>query len=556
MINIIVQLSKYIMIALMAAYTFSCFSIFAGNYEDEERRVLIRQDVLIFMMQFIAFAVMYLTTDDMRILFIYAALMIVLLGVILLYSLIYPNVSKLVVNNMCMLITVGMIMITRLSADNKTPYGSSIRQLVFVVLGVAFGLVVPILIRKLTFLDKWTWIYAGIGGAALLAVALFAPKSGGAQLGFKILGFNIQPSEFVKFTTALALARYMSSYSFDIRNLKHLLHVAILLGLPVLIVMLQNDTGSALVFGSFLFMLYREGFNGWVYIALIMIISLFIFSFLLEPTALLIVLILVCVVGEGMTNGNWRSKAIYLAGLALGSTLIYTVCQLLLSIDISWYLSILIATTLSIGVVILYAYRYKINNILTFILLFFGSLGFTYTVDYVFNNVLQIHQQKRILDLLGLESDLSHWGYNVNQSKIAIGSGGFSGKGFLEGTQTKFNFVPEQSTDFIFCTVGEEWGFIGSAIVIILFVILILRLIRMGERQQEPFGRIYCYCVASVFLFHITINIGMTIGIMPVIGIPLPFFSYGGSSLIAFTILLFVAIKLDASKHNELPFVN
>lgn len=386
----------------------------------------------------------------------------------------------------------------------------------------------------------------------LIGVLLFGKEVNGAKSWL----FGIQPSEFVKFTTALALARYMSSYSFDIRNLKHLLHVAILLGLPVLIVMLQNDTGSALVFGSFLFMLYREGFNGWVYIALIMIISLFIFSFLLEPTALLIVLIMVCVVGEGMTNGNWRSKAIYLAGLALGSTLIYTVCQLLLSIDISWYLSILIAATLSIGVVILYAYRYKINNILTFILLFFGSLGFTYTVDYVFNNVLQIHQQKRILDLLGLESDLSHWGYNVNQSKIAIGSGGFSGKGFLEGTQTKFNFVPEQSTDFIFCTVGEEWGFIGSAIVIILFVILILRLIRMGERQQEPFGRIYCYCVASVFLFHITINIGMTIGIMPVIGIPLPFFSYGGSSLIAFTILLFVAIKLDASKHNELPFVN
>lgn len=386
----------------------------------------------------------------------------------------------------------------------------------------------------------------------LIGVLLFGKEVHGAKSWL----FGIQPSEFVKFTVALALARYMSSYSFDIHNLKHLLHVGILLGLPILIVMLQNDTGSALVFGSFLFMLYREGFNGWVYIALIMIISLFIFSFLLEPTALLIVLILVCVIGEGMTNGNWRSKAIYLAGLALGSTLIYAFCQLLLSIDITWYLSILIAATLSIGVVIIYAYRYKINNIFTFILLFFGSLGFTYTVDYVFNNVLQIHQQKRILDLLGLESDLSHWGYNVNQSKIAIGSGGFSGKGFLEGTQTKFNFVPEQSTDFIFCTVGEEWGFIGSAIVIILFVILILRLIRMGERQQEPFGRIYCYCVASVFLFHVTINIGMTIGIMPVIGIPLPFFSYGGSSLFAFTILLFVAIKLDASKHNTLPFVN
>ena len=183
-------------------------------------------------------------------------------------------------------------------------------------------------------------------------------------------------------------------------------------------------------------------------------------------------------------------------------------------------------------------------------MLFFGSVVFTRTIDYVFHNVMQIHQQKRILDLLGLESDLKHWGYNVNQSKIAIGSGGFSGKGFLEGTQTKFNFVPEQSTDFIFCTVGEEWGFLGSLTVVVLFAILILRLIRMGERQMEPFGRIYCYCVASIFLFHVAVNIGMTIGIMPVIGIPLPFFSYGGSSLIAFTVLLFVAVRLDAAKRE------
>ena len=211
----------------------------------------------------------------------------------------------------------------------------------------------------------------------------------------------------------------------------------------------------------------------------------------------------------------------------------------------------MIAAVLSVGAVVAYAYRYKIHNILTFTLLFFGSLGFTYTIDYAFQH-LQIHQQKRILDLLGLESDLKGWGYNVNQSKIAIGSGGFSGKGFLEGTQTKFNFVPEQSTDFIFCTVGEEWGFLGSAVIVVLFTVLILRIIRMGERQMEPFGRIYCYCVASIFLFHVAVNIGMTIGIMPVIGIPLPFFSYGGSSLIAFTILLFVAIKLDASKHELL----
>lgn len=385
----------------------------------------------------------------------------------------------------------------------------------------------------------------------LVGVLLFGKEVNGAKAWIMLGPVAIQPTEFAKFTTALALARYMSSYTFDIRKPGDLLRAGMIVGLPVLIVILQNDTGSALVYGSFLFMFYREGFNGWVYVALIMIISLFVFSFLLEPVTLLIVLILVCAIGEGVSNGNWKSKVIYLAGLALGSILLYLLFNAVLRIGMSWHTAILIAAVLSVGAVVAYAYRYKIHNILTFTLLFFGSLGFTYTIDYAFQH-LQIHQQKRILDLLGLESDLKGWGYNVNQSKIAIGSGGFSGKGFLEGTQTKFNFVPEQSTDFIFCTVGEEWGFLGSAVIVVLFTVLILRIIRMGERQMEPFGRIYCYCVASIFLFHVAINIGMTIGIMPVIGIPLPFFSYGGSSLIAFTILLFVAIKLDASKHELL----
>ena len=188
------------------------------------------------------------------------------------------------------------------------------------------------------------------------------------------------------------------------------------------------------------------------------------------------------------------------------------------------------------------------RNVLIFVLIYFGSLAFTYSIDYAFDNILQTHQQKRILDLLGLESDLKGWGYNVNQSKIAIGSGGFSGKGFLEGTQTKFNFVPEQSTDFIFCTVGEEWGFLGSALVIVLFGILILRLGRRGERQMEPFGRIYCYCVASIFFFHVLVNIGMTIGLMPVIGIPLPFFSYGGTAII--TLLCEMGVLLNISRHS------
>ena len=198
MVNIIIQLSKYVIIILMAAYTISCFSIFTRNYEDEEKRVLIRQDVLMFLLQFAAFGTMYLATKDIRILFLYAVLTVILLAVILLYNLIYPNVSRLVVNNMCMLITVGMIMITRLSADNPSPYGTAVRQLVFVALGITFGLVVPVLIRKMKFLDQWTYIYAAVGGAALLAVALFAQISGGAKLGFEIAGINIQPSEFVK----------------------------------------------------------------------------------------------------------------------------------------------------------------------------------------------------------------------------------------------------------------------------------------------------------------------------------------------------------------------
>lgn len=416
-------------------------------------------------------------------------------------------------------------------------------------IGASAFIAVSILLIDAKYYHMLAYPLYWIAVLVLVGVLFLGKEVNGARSWIVMGPVAIQPTEFVKFTTALALARYMSSYTFDIRKMHDLLRIGLLLGIPVLIVMLQNDTGSALVYGSFLFMLYREGFNGWVYIALLMTVSLFVFSFLLDPVMLLIVLIVVCVAGEGIINGDWRSKIIYLAGLALGSILLYAAFNLS-GIDMGWHSAILIAVVLSMGAVVLYAYRRKLRNIATFILLFFGSLGFTYTIDYAFDHLLQTHQQKRILDLLGIESDLKGWGYNVNQSKIAIGSGGFSGKGFLEGTQTKFNFVPEQSTDFIFCTVGEEWGFLGSALVVILFAVLILRLIRMGERQMEPFGRIYCYCVASIFLFHVAVNIGMTIGIMPVIGIPLPFFSYGGSSLIAFTVLLFVAIRLDAAKRE------
>lgn len=253
MVNIIIQLSKYIIIILMAVYTFSCFSIFTRNYEDEEKRVLIRQDILLFILQFTAFGTMYLATEDMRILFLYAALAIVSLAVILLYSLIYPNVSRLVVNNMCMLITVGMIMITRLSSDNDSPYGTAIRQLVFVILGIMFGLIVPVLIRKLTFLDKWTYIYAAVGGAALLAVALFAQISGGAKLGFEIMGINIQPSEFVKILFVFYVAASLNKS----REFKNIVITTAVAAAHVLILVVSTDLGAALIFFVvYLVMLY------------------------------------------------------------------------------------------------------------------------------------------------------------------------------------------------------------------------------------------------------------------------------------------------------------
>jgi rod shape determining protein RodA len=226
--------------------------------------------------------------------------------------------------------------------------------------------------------------------------------------------------------------------------------------------------------------------------------------------------------------------------------------KLIINWEISYYYLIVIALAIS-GILFFYfGYKKKIREGIFLYMILTGAIAFSFSVDYVFNNVLEPHHQKRINILLGLESDPYGGGYNVNQSKIAIGSGGFSGKGFLNGTQTKFKFVPEQSTDFIFCTVGEEWGFIGTFTVVLLFVVLLIRLIILSERQKSPFSRIYGYAVFSILFFHIGVNIGMTIGLLPVIGIPLPFFSYGGSSLWAFTILLFIFLRLDASRTEYL----
>lgn len=417
-------------------------------------------------------------------------------------------------------------------------------------IGISFFLAVSILLidGKYWHMLAYPFYFAMLG--VMLFVLLFGQEVNGARAWLVFGPVKIQPAEFMKFVTALALARYMSAYNFNLRSGKALYYIGLIIGLPVLLILAQNDTGSALVFAAFFLMLYREGFGSALYVVALMLVFLFILSFLLEPLPILFIVLLLCLAAQGLVNRNWRDTVRYLALVLLLGIAVFGVLTLA-GADIGFYRAMLAGVALSVPWLVRYAVRRHLPNLWRFAALFAGAILFTGVVDYAFNHVLQLHQQKRILDLLGIENDPHGWSYNVIQSKIAIGSGGFFGKGFLGGTQTRFSFVPEQSTDFIFCTVGEEWGFVGSLGVVVLFFLLILRLMRMGERQKEPFGRIYCYSVAAIFFMHFAINIGMTVGLFPVVGIPLPFFSYGGSSLIAFTLLLFVAVRLDASQYDE-----
>ena len=419
------------------------------------------------------------------------------------------------------------------------------KQLVWV--GVAFVTAVVVLLLDDRFYHMLAYP-AYIAGLLLLAAALVAGKEvNGAKAWFEFGSFRVQPVEFVKIATALARARVMSEYHLSISRAGDLMKVGLVICLPLAIIVLQNDTGSGIVLGSFLFVLYREGLNKWLCIPVLLIAALFIFSFLLSPMTLLVVLILVCTFSEAMMNGLWRSRIVFLAAVGLAAGVLYLLVGLAAPGRMDFYHALLAATLVSLVFVAVYAYRANLRNIFITMALFVGSMIFLPTTDYIFNSMLKQHQRDRILSFLGIINDPLGTDYNVNQAKIAIGSGGLTGKGFLQGTQIKYGFVPERHTDFIFCTVGEEWGFLGAMTVLGLLCALILRLMRMGERQEEPFGRIYCYSVAAILLFHVLVNVGMTIGLMPVMGIPLPFMSYGGSSLIAFTILVFIAVRLDAS---------
>ncbi len=420
-------------------------------------------------------------------------------------------------------------------------------QLLWVGISIFAGISVLLFDAKYWHMFSYPLYFFGL--VVMLAVLLFGTEVNGARAWISLGRVRIQPVEFMKFVTALALARYMSAYTFNIKSLRSLYYVGLITAIPIALILLQNDTGSAMVFAAFFIMLYREGCATPLYLTIAFAL-LFLASFLLHPLVLLAGLFLLCLAAQGMVNRNWRDTVRYLALVLLLASLVHMFAPLA-GYPLPLLTSVAAGIVLSLPVVIAYAVRRHLRNIWIFLGIFAGSLLFTASVDFAFDHILQPHQQKRIYDMLGIEKDPHGWSYNVIQSKIAIGSGGAVGKGFLNGTQTRFNFVPEQSTDFIFCTVGEEWGFAGSAFVVILYCLLVWRLVAMGERQKEPFSRIYCYCVASILFMHFAINIAMVLGIFPVAGIPLPFFSYGGSSLLAFSILLFVALRLDSSQYDE-----
>lgn len=432
-------------------------------------------------------------------------------------------------------------------------------QIVWIGTSICLGFVLLTLDDH--FYDTFAFfIYVGM--LLLLFATIFNPHEIKGSRSWLVLGpLRLQPAEFAKFATALAVAKLMSTYGFTMSNWKHFASACLVIILPMVFIVAQKETGSALVYFSFFLMFYREGMSGSFLFTGVAMVIYFVVGVRFEqvmlwdtPTSLgrFIVLILVQVFTAGMVRSyiNDRGRTTRLVALGILLTgLCLLVSKFITAFDIT-----IVQLILTAALVCWLIYRWlsaRIRNYFYVAIFAVGSVLFFYSVDYVLNDVMEPHQRVRINVLLGLEEDLAGAGYNVHQSEIAIGSGGLRGKGFLNGTQTKLKFVPEQDTDFIFCTVGEEEGFLGSAAVLLLFLALILRLIKLAERQPFKFGRIYGYCVLSVFLFHLFINVGMVLGLTPVIGIPLPFFSYGGSSLWGFTILLFIFLRIDASRNKS-----
>ncbi len=435
------------------------------------------------------------------------------------------------------------------SPENSSIYSISQRygkQMLWIIIAVI--IIIAIFFLESRYISMFSYIVYGLTIFLLISVLILGKEVHGSRSWFVIGSLKFQPAEFAKFATALALAKFMSKDGFKILELKNLTVVGGLIMFPILLIILQGDAGSALIYLSFILVLYREGlpfiFIFLIFLSIILFISSLFFSLALVISVITVSALLFYYISE---------KNLFHVLLILGIQIF--VILLILAYSIFSYTEIpihyIITTAVFISFIIAFIYVFK-NRLSTAALLIFitlGSIFYLYSVEFIYNDILKDHQRTRINILFNLEEDNKGAGYNMNQSLIAIGSGGYSGKGFLKGTQTKGDFVPEQDTDFIYCTVGEEWGFLGSAGVVLAFTFLLLRIIRLAERQNSNFSRIYGYSVAVILFFHYAVNIAMTIKLAPVIGIPLPFFSYGGSSLWAFTILLFTFIKLDSDRH-------
>jgi len=398
------------------------------------------------------------------------------------------------------LVTIGLMSIYAAAYDGDNPHIYDLtqnygKQLLFIGISLVVGYMILLIDAK--FFNTFAYVFYALSIFCLVLVLLVGSKISGSTSWIQLGPVSFQPSEFAKFGTALALAHFLGKIDTDTRDHKTQLTAYGIVMFPMLLVLAQGDAGSALVFLTFLFVLYREGMGGKLLITGIIAIILFVLTLCLK---------------------KWYVIA--------GATVIY-------------------------GILLWLMDKTK-KNILIITTILFMAIAFVFSVDFAFHNILKPHQQTRINIILGKEQDIRGVGYNLNQSKIAIGSGGLLGKGYLQGTMTKYNFVPEQHTDFIFCTVGEETGFVGCLVLICLYLALMLRIITLAERQRSPFSRIYGYAIACIFFFHFAINIGMTIGLVPVIGIPLPFLSYGGSSLLMFTMMIFVFLKQDANRMNIL----
>lgn len=429
--------------------------------------------------------------------------------------------------------------------DTTQRYG---KQLIWI--GAALLIGFTILIIESNFYVFFSYFIYGFIVFLLFLVLFVGKEINGARSWFAVGSFGLQPSEFCKFATALALARFMSTHGFKLERVKSLVIIAILIFLPAFFILVQNDTGSALVYFSFVLVLYREGLSGIVLFFGTLAAFLFVLALMLPNLVLVIIMLGVALIVFFAFNPKMK-QFLKVFSVFAGSILSFFLANLIAHSKFEIAQVITAGSVVGSLIVLVASLRKNMTNNLIIALVFLGSVFLTFSVDYAFDNFLEPHHQDRINEYLGIVSDPLGAGYNVNQSKIAIGSGGFLGKGFLKGTQTKFDFVPEQTTDFIFCTVGEEWGFAGTFFVIGLFLFLMIRLIFLAERQRSKFSRIYGYAVAVILFFHFLANIGMTIGVVPVIGIPLPFFSYGGSSLWSFTILLFIFIRLDASRYEK-----